>query len=272
MNTLKQHFLQPHPGSSPRFILYLLGSVNLCIQSGSLIQGTEWDNDIQKALFIYLALNRDHPTTHSELQQQFGSYLSATDLNREITAVSQNLVRILNLPNPILRLDKGYQLHTYLPIWIDIDEFDKLLTKAANESNTTQEMLALQEAVSLYRDDFLLNIPFNQEWIASWRVHFQRGYLAALQKLSTLYEQASQLESAHNIYRNTLKPHSVATEHGRSFTHLVEANNSSAQSLRQCKRLISLLQNELKILLEEYSHPLDEADPITDRYQEGGKR
>ena len=269
VNAPMRHHLRPNPTPNPIFALYLLGPVHLCLQTGRLIKGTSWANNLQKALFIYLTLDRDHATTSTEFQQQFWPHLSAADVEQEITAVSQNLTRILNLPNPIVWVEGGYQLHESISFWLDIDEFDKLLTQAAAEPGPAHELLLLQQAITLYRGDFLRKLPLNQEWITSWRTHFQQGHLAALQKLNALYEQVDSMESARMNYLDEIKAESISAENGRSFSYSAESNSSPTQTLRQCKRLISLLQNELEILLEECSHPLDEPDSSMDHVQEG---
>lgn len=264
------HILHPGSASEPVFSLYLLGPIQLRHQNGSLINGTNWIDNRQQALFVYLFLNRDHIVTHHELQHQFELHLPAAELEKEITAVSQTLSRILNLPNPIVQINGGYQLTETISLWTDVDEFDKLLTQAADEPNLAQKCLLLQQAVILYRDDFLLNLPFTAKWITTWRAHFQQGYLTALQKLSALYEQADDLESAKKIYLNALKARTASTEYGRSFIHLFEDHTTPSQTLRQCKRLISLLQSELEILLEACRQPLDASDSSTDQPQEKG--
>lgn len=117
--------------------------------------------------------------------------------------------------------------------------------------------------VDLYRDDFCSTYPFDLAGLLPG-AHFQQGYLAALQRLSTLYEEAGDLQAAQQIYLNALKTRPLSGEHGRSFIHLVEANNTPLQTLRQCKRLIALLQSELETLLEVCRQPLAGSDSPAD--------
>lgn len=251
--------------------LYLLGSIRLCTEATGFIDQSCWASHQQQAIFVYLVLNREHIVSPAELQRQFWPYLTNDAVAEEVTAVSQTLGNILNLPNPILHLEDGYQLRAAIPLWVDIDEFDTLLAQAAAEPTADRQRQLLQQAVNLYQDDFLHDLPLNQKWIIAWRAHFQQGYLAALQNLSALYEQAGDLETAQKIYLNALKAKPITAEHGRSFLHLVQDHSSSAQTLRQCQRLIALLQTELEILLEDYTQPLAASDSPEDKIQERGK-
>lgn len=258
------HFLQPTPTPNPAFALHLLGPVQLCAPDGRHLNAITWASERQLAIFVYLALNRDHPVTPKELQHQLWPHLPGADVAGEITAVAETLSLLLHLENPVWRVNGGYQLPDNLSFWLDTDEFDKRLTQAADEPDPTEEIYLLQEVVDLYRDDFLFNVPLRASWLVTWRTHFQQGYLAALQRLSTLYEEAGDLLAAQRIYLNALKTRPLSGEYGRSFFHLVEANATPSQTLRQCKRLISLLQSELEILLEVCRQPLAGSDPSDD--------
>jgi two-component SAPR family response regulator len=256
----------------PTFALYLLGTVQLCTPSGSLLKANCWANDRQLTLFIYLVLNRDHVVTPTEIQHQFWPYLPLDEVDGEVNAVCQILSHRLHLSNPIVRLQRGYQLQEHLSFWLDVDQFDRLLTQAANEPKPAQKTMLLLQAVALYRDDFLFNLPLKQKWITSWRAHFQQGYLVALQTLSTLYEQAGNLEAAQKICLNVLKTGSVSEEYGRSVIDFVDIHNTPNITLRQCKRLIALLQNELELLQEAYDPPLASSDSTANLpQQERGK-
>lgn len=258
------HFLQPMPVPNPAFALHLLGTVQFCASDGRRLNNITWASERQLAIFVYLVLNRDHPVTPKELQHQLWPHLPAAEVESEITAVSETLAHILNLENPVWRVNGGYQLPDNLCFWLDTDEFDKRLTQAADEPDPAEEIHLLQEGVDLYRDDFLLNVPLRASWIVTWRTHFQQGYLAALQRLSALYEEAGDLLAAQQIYLNAVKTRPLSGEYGRSFIHLVEANATPSQTLRQCKRLISLLQSELETLLEVCRQPLAGSDPSAD--------
>ena len=258
------HFLRPYPASQPTYHLYLLGSVYLQTVGGTIIDGPNWADPHLQATFIYLVLNQDHPVTRAELRRQIWPHLPTDEANRQITAVIEKLCHSLSIdpPESIIQENNGYKLHDAISIWVDIDEFDKLLAQAADVSNAKHKMLLLQQAVNLYSGDFLINLPFTKEWIGSWRTHFRQGYFAALQKLSALHEQAGDLESAQKVYLNALTAKPFFLENNQHFRHLFDANNTiPTQTLRQCKRLISLLQNELEFLLEEQCHqPLNDTD------------
>lgn len=247
--------------------LYLLGSIRLCTQTKGFISQSCWANDQQQAIFIYLALNRDHIVSAIELRQQFWPYLPAEDVDQEVTAVSQTLANILEIPHPILHLKEGYQLLANITLWADSEEFDVLLSQANHEPNCAHRRELLQQAVNLYQDDFLNEIDLNQKWIIARRAQLQQGYLTALQQLSALHAQAGDLETAQTIYLNALKAKPFSTENGRSFLHLIQTHSSPNQTLRHCQRLISLLQNELEILLDEYTESL----AASEHSQESGK-
>lgn len=265
------HLLQPNLANPPIYALYLFGSVRIHDKAGNLLKQLNETDVIQQAIFIYLVLNRDHVVMTTELRHQFWPLLSAEDVYQQITAVSQSLSYVLNLTNPVVQVNGGYQLHDQISFWLDINEFDKFLNQAAEETNPAYKQQLLQQAVALYQDDFLIDLPLTQSWIIAWRLHFQQGYLAALQKLSTLHEEAGDFSSAQRVYLDAIKAKPVSGEYGRSYIYLVRENSTPAQTLRQCKRLISLLQHELEILLEECCRPPEKSAASSENTQEDGR-
>lgn len=254
------HFLRPSPSPNPALALHLLGPVQLYQSDGRLLTDITTASERQLALLAYLVLNRDHPVTPTELQRQFWPHFPAEEVEGELMAFSQTLSHLLNLETPLRRVNNGYQLPEHIVFWLDVDEFDKRLAQAADAPDAAQEIQLLTEVIDLYQDDFLLNIPLRSSWIITWRVHFQQGYLAALQRLSTLYEEAGDFQAAHQIYLNALKTRPLSGEYGRSFIHLGESYTTPSHTLRQCKRLITLLQSELETLLEACRQPLAGSD------------
>lgn len=249
-----QAMSQPDAQNGPAFALYLLGTVQLYLPTGNLLQTNYWANDRQLALFIYLVLNRDHVATPTEINHQFWPYLPVAEVDEEVAIICQTLSRLLQLPNPIVRQRDGYQLQTNISCWLNSEQFDERLTQSEEASDESKKIFLLQQAIALYRNDFLFNVPLKQKWISTWRAHFQQRYLVALQMWSALCEQSENLEEVQNIYLNVLKTGSFLKGDGRSdpnLTNLIETPNSPNQTLHHCKRLIALLQNELELLHED---------------------
>lgn len=137
------------------------------------------------ALLCYLAV---HPQPHS--RQQLTGLLWSDDAEEK----AQNSLRVtlsnLNklFPNHLESTRLTVAFRGDAPYTLDVDRFEQLtnsLVKEAGEQNEV-ELAALEEAIDLYRGDFLDDLhvtgaPLFEEWLATQRTFFRERMLAALE-------------------------------------------------------------------------------------------
>ena len=126
-------------------------------------------------------------------------------------------------------------------LWLDVAAFSESVTSASSEA-------ALEQAVALYRDDFLegftlTDSPEFEAWALLQREVFQRKALDALYRLTTLYLQ-------HGDY--------AAAQTGARQQLLLDAYNEDAN--RQLMRALAFAgqRNEALAHYVDYSALLDE--------------
>ncbi len=90
----------------------------------------------------------------------------------------------------IVKLQRGqYGLNPHLPIWFDVAEFEKLLARSQQIADSTARSKLLENAVQLYRGDFL--VKNYKDWVVPVRTRLREKYIGALLQLGDLTHQQS---------------------------------------------------------------------------------
>lgn len=142
----------------------------------------------------------------------------------------------------------GVSLLRHGGLRVDVDEFLHLLAAAvdaAAQNGTGQ----LQQAVSLYRDDFLagFTLPDAPEWDEWQRVQTERlreRFLAALDRLAEQNEAASAWEAALDCARRRLSLDPTHEPAQRRLMRLLARSGDRAGALRQFEAARLLLAEE----------------------------
>lgn len=87
----------------------------------------------------------------------------------------------------ILGIQRGhFRLNPQLPIWYDVAEFEHLVTRAPCVQNPSLRIKMLENAVDLYRGDFLEKNY--KDWTGPVRAQLRTKYIGALLRLGEWYE------------------------------------------------------------------------------------
>ncbi len=90
----------------------------------------------------------------------------------------------------IVKLQRGqYGLNPHLPIWFDVAEFEKLITRSQQIADSTARSKLLENAVQLYRGDFL--VKNYKDWLVPVRTRLREKYIGALLQLGDLTQGQS---------------------------------------------------------------------------------
>jgi DNA-binding SARP family transcriptional activator/type II secretory pathway predicted ATPase ExeA len=129
------------------------------------------------------------------------------------------------------------------PTWLDTEIFEK---------NTAATSRNLNQAIQLYRGDFLDGFFLKDSssfdsWIRSTRDHFRHRYLSALRQLAELNEANDQFEQALACIHLLLDADPLAEEAHAHLMRLYWMMGDRTEALRQYERLRALLAQELAV-------------------------
>jgi DNA-binding SARP family transcriptional activator len=173
--------------------IFLLGPFEV-ERDGRVIPAGEWARPKDRALLKLLALDRGHLVPQDRLLEALWPHLASTAaanslhvavsrLRKLIAPTSQDLVPPAHL---VRREGAGYSLAADSVVWIDLEEFRRLLGQAREFrrrgawSPATQTYRA---AEALYRGDLFEDDPYD-DWAVQPREHLRELYLALLEELA----------------------------------------------------------------------------------------
>lgn len=171
--------LQPEPAL--RF--YTLGETRL-LAGG---QPAVFESARARWLLLYLASRRGQAVPQERLRDLFWPASDADKAQRALISSVHRIKKALELPELVVRGERGYGLNPAVEIWWDLDQ----LERAAREGRASQQAGRPEEAVrafrladSLYRGEFCPECP--EEWAQSVRDQALRCAVDCAERLATL--------------------------------------------------------------------------------------
>lgn len=127
----------------------------------------------------------------------------------------------------IVKLKRGqYGLDPHLPIWFDVAEFERLLVRSQSMANSTVRIKLLENAVQLYRGDFLEKNY--KDWAVPVRTQLRGKYIGALLELGDLNQRQAPAQ-AINWYEKALQADDLSEDtYLRLMELYMQANNRIA--------------------------------------------
>ncbi|MBI2848606.1 MAG: GAF domain-containing protein [Chloroflexi bacterium] len=151
-----------------------------------------------------------------------------------------------------------YWFNTKGPCRIDVREFKMLVEagkRAEARGNAQAAIAAFEEAVRLYRGDFLEDERFS-EWCWMEREELRETCLDTLKRLAALHAEEGSWEKAAKHLRGALRVDSLREELHRELIRSLWALGRRDEAIRQYEACRDLLQRELGI------GPLPETDHL----------
>jgi len=162
----------------------------------------------------------------------------------------RNLLFLLRkaLPNSdhYIQTDRKFiKWNTEASYFLDLAEFDHLIEKTRNQTNSSQRIDLLKKAVNTYRGQLLPSCY--SKWIEQPRQKYHQAYDDALKKLVKLLRQDNQLEDAIKFAKKRIQIDKLNEAAWRILIKLQGENGNRAtakQTFNQCK---DILKKELNV-------------------------
>jgi len=104
----------------------------------------------------------------------------------------------------IIRKDGSYAWNTEVPLWLDVDEFEKLCRAGDRAQSSDQKVESYLAAIELYRGDFLPKLS-DEAWVMPIAAYYHKLYIDAMEKLLTLLEDRGDSDTVIATGRQALK-------------------------------------------------------------------
>lgn len=238
------------------FRFYLLGAPRL------EMDGEPINVDTRKAiaLLAYLVINAADggPTSHTRdaIAALFWPELDQSRargaLRRTLSPLRQAVdKRVLEVSRDSIGVRPGAEL------WVDVVEFRHLLAATADHAHSPGQECAscrrlLEEAVALYRDDFmagftLRDAPEFDEWHYFESEQLRRSLSEALERLTHTYAVDAAYEQAIAFARRHLALDPLSEQAHRNLMQLYAWSGQRSVAVRQYRECVRVLEQELGV-------------------------
>ena len=215
-----------------------------------------------QALFYYLIVTRQ-PQTRDKLAGLFWGDTPERQARGSLRNTLYTLRRAFDSLDPIIADNQTVRFDTSINYWLDVEVFERIIAEEVEAPAATRRLDRLQEAVSLYRGEFLegFHVPDSYEfddWVFFERDRLGRLYVTALQALSVGYEERGDYRNAIRYTRAMLGYDPLQESVHRRLMRLYHESGDRAAALRQYETLCELLERELGAEPLQETHQLYE--------------
>ena len=181
--------IQYHPGYQLR--AQLLGPFALW-RGPETVSASEWKRQKARQLFLFFLTNCQTLWEREQITEHLWPELGPSAAERNFKIAYNSLTKVLE-PNRerhapsayILRDGSRYGLRPEADIWLDAQEFDMQIALGDDLffQNETEAVAHYQQALALYRGEFLQEYPF-EEWTSTERERLLTQYLRTSERVA----------------------------------------------------------------------------------------
>ncbi|GAB4557167.1 MAG: hypothetical protein Kow0047_01300 [Anaerolineae bacterium] len=198
---LRIEISEPNAPGMPYIRAFGLGPQRV-FRDGDLLERRDWGSAITRELFFYLLEHRS-PLRRDEIIQDLWPDLDDQRAGNNFHSTVYRLRRAIG-EDVLLHEHGEYQLNPKLHIWYDVEEFESKIRQAQRSQLPLAEQERLmEEAVSLYRGDFLSESPLS--WCVSRREALRELYVDTLVRLAGIRAHVGNLDGAIEAARQAVE-------------------------------------------------------------------
>jgi len=245
-----------------RLTIRLLGSFQANIGARPVIK---FDSNKVRALLAYLAVECDQAQRREKLAALFWPEMAENRARSNLSQALYNLRTILQDQenrNPFFLVTRdAVQFNRTIETWLDVHTFSELVGEnkmhnPLNPENRDQNLDRLQEAVDLYRGDFLEGFSIEgslafDEWCLLVRQRLHIHALDALHTLVEAYTRRGEIDQALPYALRQVELDPIRESAARQLMQLFLESGHRNQALAQFQRLSVLLAEELDVEPEQ---------------------
>lgn len=198
-----------------------------------------------QSLLAYLIMYPHRPQMRDDLAALFWGDRDDIHARHSLATALWRIRRLLG-EDYLLADASSVQFNPIHPFWLDVAEFEQLLTMSRMEINEKRAAAHLQQAIDLYRDDFLEG--FYDDWCLEERYRLETLYLEALSRLVVWSEAQGEAEAALAYAQKYLERDPLMENIHLAAMRALVALGDLAGARRQWQRCCETRQQELHAL------------------------
>lgn len=239
--------------SEPSLAICLLGGFKLAWCDAVAADET-WGRPRAMAIFQYFVLHRDRVVSPDELADVFwpgARSVQETSLYTMLSRVRRALRHFAGSAGSrwLAKAHGGYRLVPPPAVWIDVEVFQRALLGATTAEGAGRALAALghlEEALSLYKGDLLIDAPYSS-WCAPRREGLRQQFLDAAIRLAKIRESGGEFCRAIDVYRCALDHDSSLEEAHQGLIRCYAATGRRGLALRQYQECVRSLRTHVDV-------------------------
>jgi DNA-binding SARP family transcriptional activator/tetratricopeptide (TPR) repeat protein len=209
-----------------------------------------------RSLLAYLLVHRDRPHTRDLLTGTFWPDLPEATARRRLSQALWQIHRFwrelpaiagigsVPLPPLLLAAADTVQIHPALPLWLDVEEFDRQHTRCAVDSaDSSGSLESAARCLDLYRGELLAG--YYDDWIIPEREGLRGKLLQALERQLQVLKGRGEHERALVCARRLVAEDSWREEAHREVMCLCHLLSRDDEALRQYETCCQVLARDL---------------------------
>jgi DNA-binding SARP family transcriptional activator/tetratricopeptide (TPR) repeat protein len=245
----EENLLQGGKSTKKTMSAYMLGEFRLVVEDTPVERPLSGQSG---ALLKYLIHNHERRLPRDELMEVFWPDVEPESarnrLNVTLNKIRTTLRRASSLEIILFEADK-YFLNPELKIWIDVDQFEKLLVEAKrlkDNDEADRAIRSLEVAANLYQGDFLVEDIY-EEWTVLIREQLRLSYLDALYQLSRHYFEIQQYTACAALCQSILVRDNCREDIHTLLMRCYAYQRQIPLALRQYQVCVQALREELGV-------------------------
>jgi two-component SAPR family response regulator len=214
-------------------------------RGGRALAPSEWTYAKSRELLFYLL---GHPScTKEQIGLALWPEASPSQLRSGFHRTLHHLRRALGGPEWISFENGRYSFNRSLDYWFDVEAFESELAEARRHGAGAPERAIrhLEEAIDLYKGDFLEDLAIEGEWALERQEELRRLYGEALLELGGLLSEEGRYDEAAQAYRKAIAHDELLEAAHRELMRCHARLGERSQALRHYQSLLGSLRDEL---------------------------
>ncbi len=241
-----------HPGYRVR--VYTLGGFT-AYKGDAIIASNSWRRAKARQLFQLLLTYRRSGLDRDQILEHLWPGMEPAAAGRNFKVTLNTLYQVLEPQRQpgadsafVHREGTSYCLRAGADLWLDAERFADLVAEArvARRTSRARATALLEEAVALYKDDYLPEAIY-ETWAAAERERLAVMFLGAADQLTQLYLDSGRFEQAVEVAHRLLAADNCWE---RAYRHLMIAYDrlgNRGQIARAYQRCVQTLREELDV-------------------------
>jgi DNA-binding SARP family transcriptional activator len=236
--------------AQPQIQIFTFGTLQV-VRGDHMVTESDWHTRQARQLLKILVTERPRPVSTDRLIEilwpQSTPDAAATTLRSAINALRNVLEpeRPNRAPSRyIMTQAPGYAFHLHPEIWLDVEIFEQRLHTAQHMADLVQRRQLIEEAVSLYQDDYLVSDPY-ADWATTERDRLRERYFTGLLQLAEIEALEGDYAEAISTVRLILARDEVRENAYQALMRYQAESGDSAGALLSYERCRTILANEL---------------------------